>query len=127
MPEVVDQFLTLPILVFMMFIWALTWAQRKGLETKFATLKDSKAWREFWVPFLPLLNGGLIAAPLKMYPFPEAFSTYSGRVMVGVVCGLGCGFLYRIAKKMVLEKLGKKSDESTPPESTPPESDSPAV
>lgn len=114
MNETLEQFLTMPMIVYCLVIWCLVWAQRKGIEMAFPKLKNAKVWRELLVPVAPLGVGALLAIPLSMYPFPESFANHwTGRAAVGLVCGLGSGVVYRLAKKWILDKLPLKSNKDS--------------
>lgn len=106
MPDILDQFLTMPMIAFCLVIWALVFIQRKGLETAFPGIKEKAFWKEFLVPVGPLGTGAILAAVLSMYPFPEMFvGHWTGRAILGVICGMGSGLVHRVAKKMVFEKF----------------------
>lgn len=118
--DVLEQFLTMPMVLFCLVIWVLVWVQRKAVELAFPHAKEHKFWREFLLPLGPSATGAIFAAFMKMYPFPEIFAgSLSGRVFCGVVCGMGSGLVYRIYKQFLANKLGKKpeevSDSMTPP------------
>lgn len=108
MNEIVEQFLSLPLVIYCLVIWALVWVQRRGVEVGIPSIKTKKFWTEFLVPLGPLGTGALLAAALPMYPFPEMFvAHWTGRAAVGLACGLVSGLVFRIVKKALVEKLGQ--------------------
>jgi hypothetical protein len=116
--DVLAQLLSLSNIVLCLAIVALVWAQRKGVEVLVSKtfkkdLKKSKVWTEFFVPIGPLGTGMLLML-VPQIPIPEMFT---GGTLVKMVFGLGLGLLsglvYRLAKKNILDKMGK-SDEETP-------------
>lgn len=103
--------LTLPTLIFCLMVWILVWLQRKGIGLLWKNSKENKLWNEMFMPMSPPLLGGLVAAFVKMYPFPEQFAgSLSGRVFFGAVCGLLSGYVYRIVKRMLAKKESDSGD-----------------
>jgi hypothetical protein len=61
-----------------------------------------KFWLEVFLPFLPILLGGLGAFFLPTYPFPASFLTsVSARIILGVVLGATSGVVYRMLKSYI--------------------------
>lgn len=99
------ELLTLSTLVFCLMVWVVVWLQRKLVERLWKNAKENKWWNEIFLPIGAPATGGLLAAFVKMYPFPEQFgSSLSGRVFFGCVCGLLSGYAYRIVKRMLAKK-----------------------
>ena len=120
MPDILSQLLTLATLVFSTAIFVLVWIQRRVVELAFPKLLTKKYWSELIVPVWPVGTGGLIAALISSYPYPDVFKgTWSARCAFGIFCGLFSGFVYRLVKKNLLEKLGvtTTTDTSTTPPS----------
>src|SRR5574343_247857 len=104
--DVLEQFFSLPILVLCLVIWVLVFIQRKIVEIVLVKYKDSKIWRELLLPIGPPMTGGILAAVLKSFPFPEVLNyAPSGRIFCGIVCGLASGLIYRIIKQFLSAKL----------------------
>lgn len=117
MPDILTQLLNVSTIVFCLAIFALVWIQRKTVETVFPAIVDKKYWREFLVPAGPIGTGGIIAAVVTSYPYPDMFKeTWSARTAFGIFCGLFSGFLYRMVKKNIMDKFGVAPP---PPPATP--------
>ena len=119
MDDFVNQFFTINVIVFSLVIWVIVWVQRKIVELWFTKITQYKAWRELFLPVLPVVVGGLLAAVAKQYPYPELFAkNLSSRMFLGIVCGLFSGFVYNLIKKNLVEKLLKKDDGKAKEEDT---------
>ena len=108
MSEILEQLINFPMIVFCLAVFALVWIQRKGLELAFPNLKKSKVWREFFVPLGPIGTGGVCGAFIDQYPYPDMFESKFSHIIFGIVCGLLCGFFYRIINKNVMDRLKKQ-------------------
>lgn len=105
------ELLSLTSLVFCLTVWVVVWLQRKVIAMLWKKAEENKYYRELMLPLGPPATGGLIAAFVKLYPFPEAFAgSLSGRVFLGAVLGLLSGFVYRIVKKMLAKKEVEAGD-----------------
>lgn len=99
-------------------IVALLWIQRKiavVVAHKFnKKLEDSEVWRELVLPLGPIITGALLML-IPMIPVPAMFA---GGVLVKMVfggaLGLISGLVYRLAKKNILDKLGKYNGKTPP-------------
>ena len=70
-------------------------------------------WQKFLVPIGPLGTGALLTL-IPQLPIPEMFAEgMLNRMVFGVALGLISTLVYRLVKKNILDKLGKK-DEETP-------------
>lgn len=113
--DILEQFLTFPMIALCLVIFALVWAQRKALELKFPQLKLSTWWKEFWVPVGPLGTGALFGLLAKPYPWPEMFAdSLVGRAVIGIVAGMLSGLAYRLIRKNLLERVTGKPSEEKP-------------
>ena len=116
--DVLTQLLSLSNIVLCLAIVALVWIQRKGVEVLISKLlkkdlKKSKVWTEFFIPIGPLGTGALLML-IPQVPVPEMFAEGNlVRMIFGLGLGLVSGLVYRLAKKNILDKMGK-SDEETP-------------
>lgn len=94
-------------------IAALTFVLRKVIEfaldsSKIPTgnmSKTSRVWTEVVLPISPIVLGGLIGLVATMYPFPEGLTTTSARVLFGLVAGFLSGLVYRLVKRVLVNKL----------------------
>lgn len=99
-------------------IFALVFVQRKVAESiaKYAFKKDiskSGLWRDLFLPLGPLGTGALVMM-IPGLPVPALFAVgLGGKIIYGVGLGLMSGLTYRMAKKLILDKMGKE-DEETP-------------
>ncbi len=101
MDDMVLQFISVPNVVLCIVVGFLVQVQRKVVETKFKGFAKTKMWTEFLLPLGPLGTGMLITA-CTSYPVPEMLAeSFTGRIFFGLVAGLGSGYVYRIAKKML--------------------------
>jgi len=105
-----NDFFTMPMFIFSMVIYIITWAQRKSIEMAFPKIVDHKLWRELYLPICPAIIGSILAIIIgTQYQFPVGFTTFWGRVFCGVGCGLFSGTGYRIINKFLSDKLGKEN------------------
>lgn len=101
MDDLVLQFISVPNVVLCIVIGFLVQMQRKIVESNFENFAKTKTWTEFFLPLGPLGTGMLITA-FTSYPVPDMLTdSFTGRVFFGLVAGLGSGYVYRIAKKML--------------------------
>ena len=111
MPDILSQLFTLSTLVFCVTIFVLVWVQRRIIELTFPEILNAKYWRELIIPIWPIATGSVVAAFMSSYPYPDIFkNTWSTRAAFGIFCGLFSGFIYRLIKKNLLEKLGQPSE-----------------
>jgi len=76
-------------------IYVMTAGIRRVIETYRPAIRQSKWWREVFLPLGPVGNGIILAVCMRAFPWPEQVAgSLSGRVMYALVCGLGCGWLY---------------------------------
>lgn len=110
--DVINQFLTMPMMILCLVISVLVVAQRSIVEFINPKLENSKAWRDIWLPLGPAGTGALVTALLVKYPYPDVFALSGvwGRVFCGIVCGLCSGLVYRLLKQFFTVKLGQKDD-----------------
>lgn len=112
-----SQLLTMPNMVISLAIFGLVFVMKKLTEVVVAKtlnkdLSKYKFWKELVLPTLPLITGGLLML-IPQVPVPLAFAAGLGAKFVfGVGLGLLSGFMYRIAKKMLVERLGEESEET---------------
>lgn len=67
--------------------------------------KESHFWSELILPILPILLGSCGALIAKQYPYPEGITSASGRFAFGLVAGLLAGFVWRLVKAMITNKM----------------------
>ena len=114
---VLEQLLTTYNLIFCLAVVALVWVQRRGAEVLAhklgKELKNSEIWTEFLVPIGPIGTGALLTL-IPQLAVPELFAEgMLNRMVFGVGMGLISGLIYRLVKKNVLDKMGKKDEETT--------------
>lgn len=114
--DVLSQFLSFSNLILCLVVVGVVWALRKFTEllvSKVAKkdLKEYKLWSEFAVPLLPLCVGALLML-VPALPIPVMFAGGLGaRIVFGIGLGLISGLVFRVVKKMFVEKLGGKKIE----------------
>ena len=70
------------------------------------------SWRDWILPGLPFLLGGLAGWLIPSYPYPEALATtVVARVFFGLVAGGFSGYVYRSAKSLLSKVLPEKQAE----------------
>ncbi|MBC8222434.1 MAG: hypothetical protein H8E92_06685 [SAR86 cluster bacterium] len=115
--DVLEQLLSLSNIMLCLAIVALVWVHRKGMEILFSSLlkrdlKKYKIWREFFVPLGPIGTGMLLML-IPGVPVPEMFTSSSITKMVfGVGLGLISGLVFRMVKKLLMDKMGKEDKPS---------------
>ncbi len=72
-----------------------------------AAHKDAKLWRGLILPILPILLGQAGALLAKGYPYPEGFSSTSGRVVFGLVAGFTSGLIVRLFRSFLSDKISE--------------------
>lgn len=129
MTDIFTDLFSFDMVAFCLAIFALVWIFRKGVELTFPKIINIIYWRELIIPSAPLILGGVGAALLSKYPYPETFGASAGsRAVFGICAGFISGWVYQIIKKIFLDKLGvsdpdknkdtvadSKSDKDTPP------------
>jgi hypothetical protein len=109
--EILNQLLTIPMIIFCLVIFVLVWIQRKLVELLFPKAKDFIFWRELLLPLGPAGTGAILGILLTSYPVPESLTSLVGRIFYGVACGLASATIYRMLKTFLVEKSGGKSEE----------------
>lgn len=77
------------------------------LKSWTAANKNSKLWRELILPILPIALGVTAALLAKQYPYPEGFTTTSGRLTFGLVSGFTSGLIVRLYKSFLTSKISE--------------------
>jgi hypothetical protein len=109
MEGILASFFSVETLVFCIVIWLAVLVLRRVVQAaakKIAKIFPDKwepwwveAWREWILPALPIVLGGLAAFGIPAYPFPEAFAASgAGRTFFGLVAGGASGYAYRFFK-----------------------------
>jgi hypothetical protein len=104
--DLIEQSLTT--VVFCLVIFGVVWVFRTGLELLFPKLvaegtKLNKVWREFILPLVPIVFGGLAGGLFSSYPYPELFTSTVSHVFFGMFGGLVSGLVYRLTKQNLLK------------------------
>ena len=137
MDTLIQAFLTWQFLFFCLAIGAVVFVIRQvveyGMENWWplkqwkAAHKDAKLWRGLILPILPILLGQGGALLAKAYPYPEGFSSTSGRVVFGLVAGFTSGLIVRLFKSFLSDKISEfknniqyRLTNTTPPAPPPP-------
>ena len=113
--DIVTQLLSLENIVLCLVVVALVWAQRKLAELLIPALTQPGTeanhwWSEFFVPVGPLGTGALLTL-IPQLPVPEIFAgSWVSRMVFGIFLGLISGLVYRVIKKALLDRIGKKVD-----------------
>ena len=119
MEGILAAFFSVETIVFCIVIWFAVLILRRliqGLGKKIAKIFPDKwepwwieAWREWMLPALPIILGGLVAFGIPAYPFPEAFAASgAGRAFCGLVAGGASGYAYRFFKFYLKKFLPEK-------------------
>lgn len=66
--------------------------------------KEAKLWRGLILPILPVLLGQVAAYFAVNYPYPEGFSSTSGRFAFGLVAGFTSGMFVRLYRSFLASK-----------------------
>lgn len=74
-----------------------------------AANKEAKLWRGLLLPILPIALGLGFALFAKSYPFPEGFTTTSGRSVLGLVAGFTSGLAVRLYKSFLSSSVSEYS------------------
>lgn len=102
--DILDQLLTLPNLVFCLFIAVLVWLERQVVEKVWKNAGTNKLWNELALPMSGVVLGAGLAVLVKMYPFPSDFTSTSGRLFFGAVMGLISSHAFKILKGLLKKK-----------------------
>jgi len=93
--KVFEAFVTPQTVVVCLAVYLLTFVIRKIAEGVWKGAKESRLWREVWLPIGPIANGAFVGAVAKTFVWPSIVGTsLSGRIMYGAICGVFSGFLY---------------------------------
>lgn len=105
--DIIEQFLTIQMILFCLVIFVLVWIQRKVVEVYFPKVKASKLWTEFFLPLGPCGTGFTFAAIVKSYPFPAILDdTWLNRGCLGIGCGIFAAYVYRMINAAFNKKIG---------------------
>lgn len=117
MDAVIQAFLSWQFLFFCLAIGAVVFVIRQvveyGMENWWplkqwkAAHKDAKLWRGLILPILPIILGQVGALLAKEYPYPEGFSSTSGRLVFGLVAGFTSGLIVRLFRSFLSDKVNK--------------------
>lgn len=66
---------------------------------------ESKLWNDLLLPTMPAIIGCVAAIVLTTYPYPENVTTLDARIVFGLVSGFFSGLVYRVVKKMIVQKF----------------------
>lgn len=114
--DVLDQFLTIPMLIFCVVIYVLVQIQRTSLEMILPTVKTSKLWTDLFLPIGPCGTGVILATIFKTYPFPAIMAnSWSNRSALGIFCGIFSGYIYKLVKAWIVKKTPETKSEPTDP------------
>jgi hypothetical protein len=134
MDQALTNFVSWHTLVFGLLCWVLTFLTRRIVETAMPTLKKaadanhpeatykttfSRWWNEVILYVLPVAWGSVAATAATFYPFPEGISSFSSRLIFGVVVGFFSGFIYKILKKIVLKRFDIVDESDLPAAKAP--------
>jgi len=105
MESVFENFFSIQVLFFCLFVWGLSLIFRKLFEYFFKSITLKRYWRELILPILPILIGTILSVLIKEYPYPSPFdSSASARLFFGFVAGGASGYVYRIIKAFLMNK-----------------------
>jgi hypothetical protein len=115
-------FLSIETIVFALVVWFIVLSVRfavQKLAIRIAPYFPDKyegywitSWREWILPAMPIVIGGVLAFLITGYPYPTVFAgTESARVFFGLVAGGIAGYAYRFFKYKLDELLPKKAKE----------------
>lgn len=102
--EILDQFLTLPTLIFCITIYVCVYVQRILVELLVPKLETTKIWRSLLLPLGPVGTGMLLAYLFHSFAFPEQFATGNSKICYGLFCGLLSSAAYKILKEMLIKR-----------------------
>jgi hypothetical protein len=102
---VLESLFSIQTIVFAVVIYLQVLIFRKLIETaasKVAYIFPDKwepfwveLWREWILPAIPVIFGGLTSYLVVQYPYPEVFaSSDAGRIFFGLVAGLAAAYVY---------------------------------
>ncbi len=66
-----------------------------------AANSKAKVWRDLILPIMPIVLGQVAALASPQYPYPEGFSTISGRIVFGLVAGFSSGLIVKLYKSFL--------------------------
>lgn len=118
MEQIFQNLFTWQLILFCLGIAAITYVIRYIVEyildkPQVPASKQSKIWRDLFLPIIPVIIGALVGYLISSYPYPEGISSGGARVMFGLVAGLFSELVYRVVKglfKEQIEKLKKTKD-----------------
>jgi hypothetical protein len=117
MDTLLQAFLTWQFLFFCLAIGAVVFVIRQiveywmengwPLKQWYAANKEAKLWRGLILPILPILLGQAGALLAKQYPYPEGFTSTSGRIVFGLVAGFTSGLIVRLFRSFLSDKISE--------------------
>lgn len=123
MDTILQAFLSWQFLFFCIGIAAVVFVIRKVVEYWMANWwplkewaaanKDNKLWRDLILPVMPIILGQLAGFFFKQYPYPEGFSSGSGRFVFGLVAGFSSGFVVKLYLAFLSSKVSEFASKIT--------------
>lgn len=120
MDDILQSFLSWQFLAFALAIGAVVFVIRQLVEYWMsnwwplkqwtAANKEAKLWRDLFLPILPILLGQVGALLATHYPYPEGFTSTSGRIVFGLVAGFTSGLFVRLYKSFLASKTAEFSE-----------------
>jgi len=83
-----------------------------SLSKSTPTTIGQRIWELFILKSLPIVIGGLLCGLVKDFPYPEAMTSVTARVIYGVFCGFTSQWTYDIGRAVIYKKWN--TDTSTP-------------
>lgn len=108
MENLIQEMITLTNVAFCLMVWVLVWFQRKIIKLAWKKAEESKVYRELLLPMGPVFTGGIMAALIANYPYPDSVEGFWGRLAFGIVAGLASAHVYKMAKPFLPESMGGK-------------------
>ncbi len=115
--DILVQLLSITNVMLCLAVVALVWIQRKGVELLIKKLfkkdlNNYEIWTEFLVPIGPIGTACL----LMLVPGVPIMAMFAATTGTKLIFGLGLGLLsnvvYKLVKKNILDRMGKKRDNS---------------
>lgn len=125
MDKLYAQFFTWNVFLFCFGVLVLTAIVKRvlnGVLTRNPHPSLTYYWKKVLLPILPLVVGGIAGRVMTKYPYPPLVVENGVRVFFGFSCGLFSGFLYSLAKALLVAKGVNAPDplgDSEPPPPTP--------
>lgn len=103
--DALTQLFSWQFILFSLGVFVATWIVRTIVEYALPVATKGKFWQELCLPLTPPISGAIMAFFATKYAYPDGLTSLSGRLLFGSVAGMFSGFIYRVIKGLLKDKI----------------------